>query len=124
MIYAIATIDNKLSAHFSKTQSFTFFDELEEVAVYKNPALGVPGCGAKRGIIDLFSKMKCDVVIVRKIGENSLARLLTAGFKVEQGNTRKNYLELIEDARLHKHSLTTTDQGAHKKCGGSGRGSL
>ena len=124
MIYAIATIDNKLSPHFSKSQSFTFFNELQEVAVYKNPALGVPGCNAKKAIIDLFSKMQCDVVIVRKIGENSLARLLTAGFKVEQGNTRKNYQELIADARLHKNSLTMPEQGSHKKCGGSGRGSL
>jgi predicted Fe-Mo cluster-binding NifX family protein len=124
MIYAIATLDKKLSPHFSKTQSFTFFNELEMIAVYKNPILGVSGCAPKGGLIALFSKMKCDVVIIRKIGENSLARLLTAGFKVEQGNTRKNYQELIADARLHKNSLTSPEQGSHKKCGGSGRGSL
>ena len=124
MIYAIATIGNKLSPHFSKAQSFTFFNEQEEIAVYKNPILGVSACGAKGSVITLFSKMKCDVIIVKKIGEKSLARLLTAGFQVEQGNTRRNFRELIEDARLHKNSLISPDQGSRKKSSGSGLGLL
>ncbi|MCG6200753.1 NifB/NifX family molybdenum-iron cluster-binding protein [Psychromonas antarctica] len=117
MIYAIATTESKLAHKFSKTEIFTFYNEQKEViAVYKNPALGIPGCSAKKLIIDLLHKMACDVVIVRKIGEKTLARLLNAGFKVEQGNTRNSVLELLEDARLHKHSLTSPEQGVKSKC--------
>ena len=118
MIYAIATIEKKLSHKFSKTERFTFYNEQHEViAVYKNPALGVPGCSAKKLIVDLLHKMACDVVIVRKIGEKTLARLLNAGFKVEQGNTRHSDQELLENARLQKCSLTSPEQGVKSKCG-------
>lgn len=116
MIYAIATTDEKLANHFSKAEVFRFYNEQQElIAVYKNPALGIPDCGAKRLLIDLLHKTKCDLVIVKKIGEKSLARLLDAGFKVEQGNTRNNDSALLEDARLHKNALTSPEQGVKKK---------
>ena len=122
MIYAIAMTDKKLAHHFSKAEIFTFYNEQQEViAVYKNPALGVSGCSAKRLLIDLLHKMACDVVIVRKIGEKTLARLLNAGFKVEQGNTRNSYKELLENARLQKNSLTSPEQGVKKKTSCCGR---
>ena len=115
MIYAIAMTDKKLSHKFSKSEIFTFYNEQQEVtAVYKNPALGVSGCSGKRLLIDLLHKMACDVVIVRKIGEKTLARLLDAGFKVEQGNTRHSEKELLENARLQKQPLTTPEQGVKK----------
>ena len=118
MIYAIATTDKKLSHHFSKSECFTFYNEQQEVvAVYKNPALGLSGCSAKRLIIDLLHKMRCDVVIVRKVGQKTLARLLDAGFKVEQGNTRHSHNELLENARLQANSLTSPEQGVEKKNG-------
>jgi predicted Fe-Mo cluster-binding NifX family protein len=116
MIYAIATTDKQLAHHFSKAEVFTFYNEQQEViAVYKNPALGVSGCAGKRLLIDLLHKRECDVVIVRKIGEKTLARLLDAGFKVEQGNTRNSYKELLEDARLQKNSLASPEQGVKNK---------
>ena len=118
MIYAIATTEKKLSHQFSKAEIFTFYNEQQEaIAVYKNPALGISGCSAKNLIIDLLHKMHCDVVIVRKIGEKTLAKLLNAGFKVEQGNTRHSNDELITNARLQKHSLTSPEQGVKKKSG-------
>ena len=116
MIYVIATTDKKLSHKFSKTQIFTFYNEQSEViGVYKNPALDVAGCSAKKLIIDLFNKMNVDLVIVRKIGEKTLARLLSAGFKIEQGNTRHSTEELLENARLQQCSLTTPEQGVKSK---------
>ena len=115
MIYAIVTNDKKLSPRFSKADIFTFYNEQQEViAVYKNPALGVSGCSGKQLIIDLLNKMACDLLIVRKVGEKTLARLLNAGFKVEQGNTRHSEKELLENARLQKQPLTTPEQGVKK----------
>lgn len=115
MIYAIATIEKKLSHRFSKTDVFTFYNEQGEViGVYKNPALDVPGCSAKKLIIELLTKMGCELVIVRKIGEKTLAKLLDAGFKVEQGNTRNTIEQLLLDASLQKNSLTKPEQGVKK----------
>ncbi|MCW8996190.1 MAG: hypothetical protein OQK77_10300 [Psychromonas sp.] len=112
MIYAIAMTDKKLSHKFSKSETFTFYNEQQEViAVYKNPALAVSGCSGKKLLVDLLHKMACDIVIVRKIGEKTLARLLNAGFKVEQGNTRHSIQELLENARLQNNSLSTPEQG-------------
>lgn len=122
MIYAIVTNDKKLSPRFSKADIFTFYNEQQEViAVYKNPALGVSGCSAKKSVIALLHKIECDVLIVRKIGEKTLARLLNAGFKVEQGNTRHSTEELLENARLQKHSLRSPEQGVKKKTSGCGQ---
>jgi predicted Fe-Mo cluster-binding NifX family protein len=121
MIYAIATTDKKLSHKFSKTELFTFYNEQQEViGVYKNPALGVSGCSAKNLIIELLQKMGGDVVIVRKIGEKTLARLLDAGFKVEQGNTRHSVEELLDNARLRTNPLTSPDQGVKSMKSGCG----
>ena len=121
MIYAIVTNDKKLAPRFSKAEIFTFYNEQQEViAVYKNPALGVSGCAAKNLVVDLLHKMACDVVIVRKIGEKTLARLLNAGFKVEQGSTRHTVQELLENARLQKHPLTSPEQGVKRKESGCG----
>jgi len=116
MIYAIATTEQKLAHRFSKAELFTFYNEQQEViAVYKNPALGISGCAGKRLLIDLLHKRACDVVIVRKIGEKTLARLLNAGFKVEQGSTRSSYQELLENACLQKNPLTSPEQGVKSK---------
>ncbi len=121
MIYAIVTNDKKLSPRFSKADIFTFYNEQQEViAVYKNPALDVSGCSAKKLVIDLLHKMACDVVIVRKVGEKTLAKLLNAGFKMEQGNTRHSVKELLENARLQKHPLTSPEQGVKKMNSGCG----
>ena len=115
MIYAIVTNDKKLAPRFSKADIFTFYNEQQQViAVYKNPALAGSGCSAKKLIVDLLQKMSCDVVIVRKIGEKTLARLLNSGFKVEQGNTRHSVQELLDNARLQTHSLTSPEQGVKK----------
>jgi predicted Fe-Mo cluster-binding NifX family protein len=116
MIYAIETTDKKLSHHFSKAECFTFYNEQQEmIAVYKNPTLGVSGCSGKKLLIDLLHKMACYVVIVRKIGEKTLAKLLNAGFKVEHGNTRNSYKLLLENAHLQKSLLTSPEQGVKKK---------
>ena len=115
MIYAIAMTDNKLSHKFSKSEQFTFYNEQQElIGIYKNPAIGVPGCRNKKLIVDLFHKMKCESVIVRKIGEKTLAKLLDAGFKIEQGNTRNTIEQLLLDASLQKNSLTKPEQGVKK----------
>lgn len=116
MIYAVATTDKTLSHQFSKSHSFTFYNEDKKViAVYKNPALDAKGCGAKKQIVELFKKMQCDLVIVRKIGEKTLARLLDAGLKVEQGNTRHDIEQLLTEAAANKNSLTSPEQGVQKK---------
>lgn len=116
MIYAVATTDSTLSHQFSKSHSFTFYNEDKKViAVYKNPALETKGCGGKKLIVELFKKMQCDLVIVRKIGEKTLARLLHAGLKVEQGNTRHDIEQLLTEAAAGKNSLTSPDQGVQKK---------
>lgn len=122
MIYAIATTDQQLAHRFSKAELFTFYNEQQElIAVYKNPALAVSGCAGKRLLIDLLHKRECDVVMVRKIGEKTLARLLNAGFKVEQGNTRHSYQELLAAARLQKNALTSPEQGVKSKMENCGK---
>ncbi|MFT6926585.1 MAG: putative Fe-Mo cluster-binding NifX family protein [Psychromonas sp.] len=122
MIYAIATTDQQLAHRFSKAELFTFYNQQQEViAVDKNPALASPGCTGKRLLIDLLHKRGCDVVIVRKIGEKTLAKLLHAGFKVEQGNTRHSYQELLTAADLHKNALTSPEQGVKSKMENCGK---
>lgn len=121
MIYAIAMTDKKLAHHFSKADIFSFYDEdKREVAVYKNPALTSTGCAGKKLLIDLLKERQCHTVIVRKVGEKTLAKLLNAGFKVAQGNTRHSVDTLIDDAKLNKCLLTDASQGVKKKtsCGG------
>ncbi|WP_019615635.1 NifB/NifX family molybdenum-iron cluster-binding protein [Psychromonas ossibalaenae] len=119
MIYAIATTEKQLSPRFSKAEIFTFYNELGRVvAVQKNPCLAVSGCTGKKLLIELLKKLNCDVVIVRKIGEKTLAKLLFSGFKVEQGSTRDTTEVLLENARLQKNSLTRPEQGVKSK--GSG----
>lgn len=116
MSYAIAMTDKKLSHHFSKAQVFSFYNEQnEETAVYKNPALAVAGCSGKGLLIKLLKERQCHTVIVRKIGEKTLSKLLNAGFKVVQGNTRNNIEQLLEDARSSKNALTDASQGVKKK---------
>jgi predicted Fe-Mo cluster-binding NifX family protein len=115
MIYAIAITDNKLSHKFSQSEFFHFYNEQQElVGVYKNPVIGSKGCSTKNLIIDLFLKMQCDIVVVRKVGEKTLAKLLAAGFKVEQGNTRHTLEQLLTEAALQKNLLTSPDQGVKK----------
>jgi len=122
MIYAIAATDQQLAHRFSKAELFTFCNQQQEViAVDKNPALAAPGCEGKRLLIDLLHKRGCDVVIVRKIGEKTLARLLHAGFKVEQGNTRHSYQDLLTAAQLHKNALTSREQGVKSKMENCGK---
>lgn len=117
MIYAVAMTDNKLSHRFSKSELFSFYNDQQElIGIYKNPALGDSGCAAKSLVIDLLKKMQCEVVIVRKIGEKTLDRLLSAGFKVEQGNTRNSIDQLLVNAALQKQSLTEPEQGIKKDC--------
>lgn len=116
MIYAVATSDEKLAHHFSKAQKFAFYNQQKEmIALYKNPALDISGCSGKSLLIDLLRKMNCDVVIVRKIGQKTLGKLLAAGFKVEQGNTRSEIDALLDDAQTQKNPLTRAEQGVQKK---------
>ena len=116
MSYAIAMTDKKLSHHFSKAEIFSFYDEQnKQVAVYKNPALSVSGCSGKGVLIKLLTDRQCHTVVVRKIGEKTLAKLLNAGFKVVQGNTRNSIEELLNNARLDTNQLTDPSQGVKKK---------
>ena len=55
------------------------------------------------------------MVIVRKVGEKTLARLLNAGFSVEQGNTRHSVEEMLTAATARAHSLSVPSQGVKKK---------
>ena len=121
MIYAIAMTEDKLSHQFSKSEYLNFYNEQEKlVATCPNPALGLSTCSAKKLIIELFHKMACDVVIVRKVGEKTLAKLLNAGFQVEKGNTRHSISQLLQDASAYKHPLTQPSQGVKGSCGQKG----
>lgn len=123
MIYAVAMTDNKLSHQFSKSELFSFYNDQQLISVYKNPALGVSGCSAKQLIIELLKKMQCDIVIVRKVGEKTLAKLLAAGLKVEQGNTRNSIEQLLDSASMQNKSLTEPEQGVKKDCKHNGNAS-
>jgi len=116
MTYAIAMTDKKLAHHFSKADTFTFYnDEGKAVAVFKNPALAVSGCSGKGLIIELLKARQCHTVIVRKVGQKTLGRLLNADLKVVVGNTRHSVEELLEHARLGENQLTDASQGVEKK---------
>lgn len=116
MSYVIALTDRKLSHHFSQSETFSFYDDQQrEVAVYKNPALASPGCSGKKLLIKLLKERQCHTVIVRKIGQKTLTRLLDAGFKVIQGSTRDSIGELLSNACLNKNQLTEASQGVENK---------
>ena len=108
--------DKKLAHHFSKADIFSVYNkEHKNIAMFKNPALDVKGCSGKALLIEAFHKYQCDVVIVRKVGEKTLARLLNAGFSVEQGNTRHSIEELLKTASTKSNPLTEPAQGVKKK---------
>ncbi len=116
MNYAIAITKGKLAPCFSKAQIFEFYNtQHRKVAVYKNPILNVSGCAAKKLLIDLLIERQCNTLIVRKVGEKTLAKLLHAGIKVQQGNTRHHIEVLLENARLETHLLMDEKQGVPKK---------
>ncbi|MCP5079527.1 MAG: hypothetical protein GY951_15925 [Psychromonas sp.] len=118
MIYVIAMTDKKLAHHFSKAEIFSFYNEDKRaVAVYKNPALNHSGCAGKKLLIDLLKDRNCETIIVRKIGQKTLARLLDAGFNVVQGNTRHTVEMLIDSASVPQNLLTDPSQGVEKKNG-------
>lgn len=123
MIYAIAMSEQKLSHQFSKSDCFAFYNEQQVlITTSKNPASGLSGCSAKQLIIELLQEMKCDMVIVRKVGEKTLAKLLAAGLKVQQGNTRSSIEQLLEGAKLHTQQLSKSEQGVQKSCDHKGAG--
>ena len=112
MIYAIATNQSKLAHRFSKSEIFTLYnDQNDIIASLPNPALTTIGCRGKQLIIKKLREFNCHTIIVRKIGQKSLARLLNAGFSIEQGSTRDSTIELLDNARKHKRPLTNADQG-------------
>lgn len=115
MSYAIAMTDKKLSHHFSKAEVFNFYDDNHrQVAVYKNPILGQTGCAGKQLLVDLLKNRQCHTVIVRKVGEKTLARLLNAGFKVARGNTRHSIEQMLNDAYRNENLLLDASQGVKK----------
>ena len=115
MSYAIAKTGPTLAHHFSKAELFCFYDDNQrKIAVYKNPILENPGCAGKQSLITLLKQRQCHTVIVRKIGQKTLARLLDAGFKVVQGNTRHSIEAMLNDAQLDKNRLTEATQGVQK----------
>ncbi|WP_434340474.1 NifB/NifX family molybdenum-iron cluster-binding protein [Motilimonas cestriensis] len=112
MIYAIATSNEKLSHRFSQSESFDFYDQQgQRLARIENPALTTSCCQGKTQLINMLTTMGCKTVIVRKIGQKTLAKLLMAGIEVEQGNTRHSVTELLAQAKARSHSLTCPDQG-------------
>ncbi|AGH82197.1 hypothetical protein PCNPT3_11305 [Psychromonas sp. CNPT3] len=119
MSYVIALTGGKLAPRFSKAEIFEFYNtQKRKIAVYKNPALDVSGCAGKRLLVNLLIERQCKTVIVRKIGENTLAKLLQASIQVQQGNTRHNIDQLLDDAILETNLLTDASQGVPKKCNG------
>lgn len=115
MSYVIAMTNKTLAHHFSKAELFSFYDEQQQqVAVYKNPILDKPGCAGKQLLVDLLKTRQCHTVIVRKIGQKTLARLLNAGFKVVQGNTRHSIEQMLSEAHLNTNPLTDASQGVKK----------
>ena len=116
MTYAIAMTDQKLSHHFSKSAVFSFYNEdNKEIALFKNPALDISGCSGKRQIIKRLKERQCHTVIVRKIGEKTLTKLIDAGFSVFQGNSRHSIEELLNNAKSGINQLTEPSQGVKKK---------
>ncbi|WED21328.1 dinitrogenase iron-molybdenum cofactor [Vibrio sp. JC009] len=121
MIYAIPTNSDTVANHFMKASQFALVDENNAVIkCVESPAAGAKSsCADKSSAIKLLKEMKPDAVIVRNIGERSLGKLLSAGIRVMQVNTRT---ALASATQAELTELTEASQGRpsvnHEKKGG------
>ncbi|WP_354623573.1 NifB/NifX family molybdenum-iron cluster-binding protein [Psychromonas sp. MME2] len=111
---AIPMKDDRIASHFTKADHFIFLDKNGSIqTTKKNPAFGADCCG-KSALHKLLTTEQTQRVIVRNIGQRSLAKLLQAGIQVLQAESghfdsdifnTNGLIELI-DAQQGREPLT------------------
>lgn len=112
MITAIPMNQQQIAPHFTKAISVAFFDQQgNEIHRVANPALG-EGCAGKAAMLQLLQQYKADRILVRRIGQKMLSRLLSANFKILQINREhaceQNLATIADNELTH---LTDANQG-------------
>ncbi len=112
MITAIPMKADKMSGHFTKSDSFLFFDDKGAVVGQsQNPALN-SDCSGKDALVDLLTASGCRQVIVRNIGERMLSKLLERDIVIYQKQGEGIAMEdLLSPEALGYKRLETPEQG-------------
>ncbi|BDY03384.1 NifB/NifX family molybdenum-iron cluster-binding protein [Ferrimonas sp. YFM] len=98
----------RVAGHFAKANAFAVYSDEGQLIRIDNSQDG--GCGQKKRLVKVFKEMQVTKVVLRNIGERSLARLLNAGIEVER-LTRGATIAQVLDGSIATNALTEAAQG-------------
>ncbi|TKB48622.1 hypothetical protein FCL40_10700 [Ferrimonas sediminicola] len=98
----------QVAGHFAKAAAFAVYSDEGQLIRIDNSQEG--GCGQKKRLVKVFKEMQVTRVVLRNIGERSLARLLSAGIEVER-LTRGATIAQVLEGSVTTLSLTDAAQG-------------
>ncbi|AZG36321.1 MULTISPECIES: NifB/NifX family molybdenum-iron cluster-binding protein [Shewanella] len=100
MITAIPMKDEHISSHFSKADEVLFIDDQGQVkGRFANPAL-TDGCEGKQQLVSLILAHGANRVIVRNIGQQLLAKLLSRQLSVFHAKNGRTAIDDLAGANL------------------------
>lgn len=107
---AVPMQDDRIASHFTKADHFVFLDDKGAIKSTKsNPAIDAD-CSGKSALHKLLIDEKAQRVIVRNIGQRSLAKLLAKGLQVFQTKSGLFDSQMLTDNR-HLTPLVHAEQG-------------
>ncbi|EKJ5337231.1 NifB/NifX family molybdenum-iron cluster-binding protein [Vibrio vulnificus] len=120
---AIPLHQDKISGHFMKAERFALINSVGEVVAYlANPAFNQAECAKKARCVQQLLAAGVTQLMVKNIGQKSLAKLLSKGVRVYQLAGR---CSLHEVSNAVKTPMTSATQGrecrSHSQCGSACR---
>ncbi|USD38029.1 MULTISPECIES: NifB/NifX family molybdenum-iron cluster-binding protein [Ferrimonas] len=125
MTLAIAvTPDFRVAGHFAKAPGFAIYDASGALVDTLDNDANASGCQQKKKMMAQFRHLGVSRVVLKNIGERSLARLLGAGIQVDSVRGRATVSDVLAGA-VSVSTLTEASQGrpckpkssSHKCCG-------
>lgn len=107
---AIPMQDDRIASHFTKADHFIFLDDQGVIKSTKSNPATDSGCSGKSALHKLIIDEKAQRVIVRNIGQRSLAKLLAKGLQVFQAQNGHFNSQMLTDNR-HLTPLVHAEQG-------------
>ncbi|ENC6730899.1 hypothetical protein ABKZ05_001581 [Vibrio navarrensis] len=112
MIIAVPVNDQNVANHFTKAQRFALLDDRGNVLNYlDNPALSSEGCHGKKRLIAQLLAAKVSKVMVKNIGQKSLAKLLAGNVLVERVAGRNSLATVLSAG-----AMPLTEAGQGREC--------
>lgn len=106
---AVPLSRDNVSAHFMKATQFALFNQRGELQAYlENPAMNGEGCQEKKRCIAQLLEAGVSTLLVKNIGQKSLAKLLAHSVKVYELRQRCDLTRLFD---VEKIALTHPSMG-------------